>query len=192
MAPRYEVRDTQDMGRYWQVLYDVTLDDGTVTGHGHSIPKETLEWRAAEYGLDPQTEFETILDVVLAEPYIAADEQVGSVVGEELYDAPDIATARARHLARCARAKLAHRISTRKAIGKAANGSADSANPLDIIRNTAVIDPLVVEIKKEHVRRGREEHAKRTRPETPVDRAQRIATSFRVDINELQGMKKNG
>lgn len=192
MAPRYEVKEVQDHGHYWQVLYDLTRDDGTVTGHGHSIPKDTLEWRAAEYGLDPETEFETILDVVLAEPYIAIDEQVGSVVGEELYDAPDIATARARHLARCARAKLTHRISTRKAIGKTTNGSIDVANPLDLIRNTAVIDPLVVKIKKEHVRQGREEHAKRARPETPNDRAQRIAANLRVDINALQGMKRNG
>jgi hypothetical protein len=187
--PRYNVRDVEDRGHYWQVLYDVTLEDGTVTGHGHSIPKTTLEWRAAEYDLDPTTEFETILDIVLSEPYIAHDEQVGTLPGEELYNAPDIATARARHVSRCARAKLACRLSTRKAAGATVLREGESSNPLDLIRRTAVIDPLVVEVKREHVRRSREDLATSS-PDSPADRAARVAAELNVDLTTIQ--RKDG
>lgn len=189
MAPRYDVREVQDRGHYWQVIYDVTLEGGQTTEHGHAIPKDTLEWRAAEYDLNPDTDFETILDVVLAEPYIAAEEQVGRMPGEELYDAPDIATARARHIARCARAKLKHRISTRKvANGKGVGAKAEISNPFDIIRQGAVLDKIVMEIKKEHVRRTREENAAR-RSVSLMDstsREARVAKELSVDLDALK------
>ncbi|MFI6813287.1 hypothetical protein ACIBG7_12785 [Nonomuraea sp. NPDC050328] len=38
--------------------------------HGtHSFPHVTFEWRAAEYGIDPE-DVDTLLDVILYEPYI--------------------------------------------------------------------------------------------------------------------------
>lgn len=190
MAPRYEVREVQDRGHYWQVVYDVTYDNGFVTEHGHSIPKETLEWRAAEYDLDPVQDFESILDVVLAEPYIASEEQVGTVAGSELHDAPDIATARAHHISRCARAKLKCRISTRKVVNAKVLRAGEDANPLDVIRRDAVIDPVVVAIKKEHVRRARREHARRIK-EDESGRAERIAEELRIDLEKVkQGMSR--
>lgn len=186
MAPRYEIREVQDRGRYWQVVYDVAHDNGTTTEHGHSIPKETLEWRAAEYDLNPADQMETLLDIVLAEPYIDESEQVGTVTGEELIDAPDIATARTRHVTRCAKAKLKHRISTRKKnqAGETSSAAA-SGNPLDVIRTGAVIDPIVVEVKKAHVRRMREHHGRRME-ETPTDRAARVADQLDIDLNEVK------
>lgn len=190
MAPRHDVREVQDRGHYWQVIYDVTYDNGFVTEHGHSIPKETLEWRAAEYQLDPVAEFETILDIVLAEPYIDEAEQVGRVTGQELIDAPDIPTARAHHLSRCARAKLKHRITTRKVTS--VRSLVQLANPLDVIRNGAVIDPVVVAVKQEHVRKMRLDHADR-RNESPSARAERVAEALNVDLEiVVRGMRKNG
>lgn len=190
MATRYEVKEVQDRGRYWQVVYDATLDNGTVTEHGHSIPKETLEWRAAEYELDPATEFETILDIVLSEPYLAPEEQAGSLPGEELFDAPDIATARAKHINRCAKAKLRHRISTRKIPnGAAENKSSENGNPFDMIRTDAVIDPEVVALKREHVRRTREANAElrgKLQTEGSEDRAARVAQELGILFNAEQ------
>ncbi|MER6171372.1 hypothetical protein [Streptosporangium sp. NPDC001681] len=37
----------------------------------HSFPHSTLEWRAAEYGIDPD-DVDTLLDVILHEPYMAS------------------------------------------------------------------------------------------------------------------------
>lgn len=194
MAPRYDVREVQDRGHYWQVVYDVTHDNGFTTEHGHSIPKETLEWRAAEYDLNPETQFDTILDIVLAEPYIDEQERVGSVPGEELYDAPDIATARARHVSRCARAKLKHRMTTRAkkaAAGKSLGSAALPTDPLDMIRRDAAIDVRVVAIKREHVRRQREDIVERQRDTR--DRATRLAEHFGVDLDAVtQGKMNNG
>lgn len=180
MAPRYDVREVQDRGHYWQVIYDVTFDNNSTTEHGHSIPKDTLEWRAAEYDLDPTTEFETILDIVLTEPYIAPEDRV---VGEGLHDAPDITMARTQHINRCAKAKLKHRISTRQQTGQARNGKA-APHPLDMIRNDAIIDPVVVEIKKEHVRRTRAEHGVR-RTESAQSRALRIARELDIEPSSV-------
>lgn len=193
MAPRFDVREVQDRGHYWQVVYDVTREDGAATEHGHSIPKDTLEWRAAEYGLDAATQFETILDIVLAEPYIATEEAAGTLSGEELHDAPDIETARARHVNRCAKAKLKHRISTRKM----ASGSGKAKtlveidNPFDVIRNGAVIDETVVAVKREHVRRVREEFGNRKK-EKPGDRAVRIADGLGIDLDRVKRGLRNG
>lgn len=191
MAPRYAVRTVEDRGHYWQIVYDITLDDDTMTEHGHSIPKETLEWRAAEYDLDPNSQFETILDIVLAEPYIADDDRAE---GEQLYDAPDIETARAKHVSRCAKAKLKNRISTRKTPASAGKGlGAAAEHPLDIIRNTCVMDKTVIAIKREHVRRARAEHAARVRekPEQrEVRRAERVAEELGVDLIDATKMMK--
>lgn len=190
MAPRYDVREVEDRGHYWQVVYDVTHDNGFATQHGHSIPKETLEWRAAEYELDPSTDFETILDIVLAEPFVASEEQVGSVSGMELIDAPDIETAKAHHVSRCARAKLKHRITTRKAAGAKALKVDEPANPLDMIRNGAVIDPVVVAVKREHVRRTRAERLNR-RVENENDRAERMAKELNINLERVKrGMSR--
>lgn len=191
MAPRYEIKEVQDRGHYWQVIYDLTLDDGTVTGHGHSLPKDTLEWRAAEYNFDPVTDFETILDIVLAEPYVV-DEDRGE--GEQLHDAPDIDTARVKHVNRCAKAKLKHRISTRAAAGVKKAGSA--GHPLDLIRETCVMDKTVIAVKKEHVRQARAEHAERLREKPPAQRdehrAERLAAQLNVDLNQVRNeMRKN-
>jgi len=188
MAPRYDVREVQDRGRHWQVVYDVTQDDGSVTEHGHSIPKDTLEWRAAEYDLHPVNDLETILDMVLAEPYIAPEDRVA---GEELHDAPDIATARIRHVSRCAKAKLKHRIITRKTANGNGKAKAVVANPLDVIRVGAVIDPEVVAVKKEHVRRARLE-ARAGRREDGADRLTRIAKELNVDLTNDERGKNRG
>jgi hypothetical protein len=195
MAPRYDVREVQDRGHYWQVVYDLTMDDGTITEHGHSIPKDTFEWRAAEYDLHPANDFESILDIVLAEPYLAEEDRVP---GEELYDAPDIATARARHVTRCAKTKLKNRMSTRATVaaaGKGVGASAAPAHPLDVIRTGTVMDETVIAVKREHVRQAREERARQVR-ERPADReerrAERLAEQLSVDLDAVKSeMRKN-
>lgn len=192
MAARYDLREVQDRGHYWQVIYDLTMDDGTTTEHGHSIPKDTLEWRAAEYDLDPENDLDTILDIVLAEPYIADEDRAE---GEALHDAPDIATARAKHVSRCAKAKLKHRISTRATPAAKRAGEGTAPHPLDMIRNECVMDRTVIAVKKEHVRQAREEHARRMRQrpqEREVSRAEALAGSLGIDLKTVrENMRTN-
>jgi hypothetical protein len=75
----------------------------------HLLPLDAMEWRAAEYGIDP-ADTATLLDIVIAEPHLTREDWAS---GTKLHDAPDIDTARRDHLARCAVVKLRHRISIR-------------------------------------------------------------------------------
>jgi hypothetical protein len=119
-------------------------DDGTSIRLQHTFPLDTLEWRAAEYGIDP-ADTATLLDIVLAEPYLTKEDWA---TGHRLHDAPDIDTARADHLARCARAKLRHRLSTRTA-----------GHPCRRVAAESPLHPEAIELKRQLVAQARAAHA---------------------------------
>lgn len=77
------------------VTMDLVQDDGTVIPGTHTFPEDTMEWRAAEYGIDP-ADLDTLLDIVLHEPHLPDDDQPEL----SLHNAPTIDAARDRHLAR--------------------------------------------------------------------------------------------
>lgn len=77
---------------------DRTDDDGVVTRMAHLIPKEAMEWRAAEYGIDP-ADTDTLLDIVLHEPHVQVDKEL------QLYTAPDVESARAHLLEKVGKLK---------------------------------------------------------------------------------------
>lgn len=84
----------------WEV--QLVRPDGTVGNH--IMPISILEWRAAEYGIDP-TDVDTLMEVILHEPHMApADDTQHSVAaaedGPDLWAADNTDTARAAHLAR--------------------------------------------------------------------------------------------
>ncbi len=166
---KYTIRDVEDWGDKWQIVYDVTLDDETTTQSGHCFPKDTLEWRAAEYGIDP-ADTATLLDLVLAEPHL----QPADWSGTHLRDAPDIATARRDHIARCAAAKLRVRLSSRGALAR-------EGGPLEGIHTESPMDLEVIALKTEEVRRMRAEHAA---PRTPDNRSR--AERFRDQVGKTR------
>lgn len=135
---------TEDGQGHWSVVVTRIEDDGIVTTGVHVFPTDTLEWRAAEYGIDP-SDVDTLMDIILAEPYLTDQHWA---TGSQLHDADTIDQARADHIARCAAVKLAHRMSTR---GKA-------AEPLRAVRERHEMHPEALEMKRELVRRGREQH----------------------------------
>ncbi|MGW0575110.1 hypothetical protein ACWD25_03890 [Streptomyces sp. NPDC002920] len=67
------------------------------------MPKTILDWRAAEYGIDP-ADVDALLDIVLHEPHMAdADSQYGTRRGDagpDLWTAESTDAAREAHLAR--------------------------------------------------------------------------------------------
>lgn len=161
----------EDQSGRWNVRLNKTLDDGTVEEGCHVMPTDIMEWRAAEYGIDP-TDVDTLLDIVLAEPYLTAEDWA---VGTRLIDAPDIATARADHIARCARAKLRHRMSTRPS-------KAAPDHPLEVIRRNHRIDPDVIAVKAEYVSRMRLDVAAEAVRSTVADAALSRAEKMRRDL----------
>ncbi|MDX3230637.1 hypothetical protein [Streptomyces sp. ME19-01-6] len=80
MPIEYTISDVaEDAERdLWQVTYQSKAGEA----RNHLFPKATLEWRAAEYGLDDVDE---ILDIILHEPYAPAEQPVTPM---SLIDAP--------------------------------------------------------------------------------------------------------
>jgi hypothetical protein len=67
MPTEYTITNVvEDTGRdLWHITYQST---GGELRH-HVFPKSTLDWRAAEYGIDP-SDTATLLDIVLHEPFV--------------------------------------------------------------------------------------------------------------------------
>lgn len=156
---KIEFLSSEDDGRgHFIVQRRITDDTGVVHEGVHVFPHDTLEWRAAEYGIDP-TDTNTLMDIVLAEPYLTPEHYTGT---PHLYDGMStVEEARTAHLSRCAAVKLAHRISTR---GKA-------ASPLQLIRDNHQMHPEALALKRDLVEHGRQhQHQQRLAGE-----AERIA-----------------
>jgi hypothetical protein len=134
---RISFDDVDRQGDIWHVAVSIT-DGDTTTRLLHAFPVDSMEWRAAEYGIDDPA---TLLDIVLIEPHLTEEERQ---TGHQLHGAPDIPTARADHIARCARAKLRLRVSSR------AKGSS-----LQRVRDESPMDHEVIDVKRSHVEQVR-------------------------------------
>lgn len=128
------------------VEQELTMDDGQVIRGRHVFPDDTMEWRAAEYGIDP-TDLETLLDVVLWEPHLPEPDRPELL----LHDAPSVEAARTYHLSRIADRK-----------GTA--GRPPQAGPPDPVRSQIValsrMNPAALEVKKVLVDEGRKARKK--------------------------------
>lgn len=134
----------------------VLLESGEKELIAYQFPTDTMEWRAAEYGLHPEDDKNTLLDMVMAEAWMTEDDYLDDE--PKLYDCPDSDTARKHHVSRCARAKLKQRLSTRK----------KTDNPMLRVRDESPIHAEILEMKRMHVNRTRESHQARmvVNPET--------------------------
>ena len=153
--------------------YRVYLDTPRGT-HLHVFPADTLEWRAAEYGIDP-SDVDTLLDIVLHEPHIdepgnpfaiAAGQAVPDD-GPTLFTADTVDQAREAHLRRIERVKADKvRISIRPPARRpdAAVAARGAGDPLDVIRRRQ-LDPERVAAKAKLVaaERARVATARRAR-----------------------------
>lgn len=85
--------------------WQVTILQADGKPHAHLIPTAALEWRAAEYGIDP-TDIDTLLEILLHEPHMAMTEETEEQPpryadpGPALWEADSTAAARAAHLSR--------------------------------------------------------------------------------------------
>ncbi|MCF6423354.1 hypothetical protein [Amycolatopsis tucumanensis] len=137
------------------------IDEGKISKHVHIMPTDTLEWRSAEYDIDPNDR-DTLMDIALTEPFLKAEDYADGI---HLYDGlSDVATAKAAHLSRCALGKLRHRLSTRIKDG-----------PCLRLRDESPINLEVLEIKRRHVgaqRKWRASLRQRTSADVEASRVQ--------------------
>ena len=162
--------ELDEQRQLWYAALTIADDTGATTRMAYAFPTDTMEWRAAEYGIAPG-DTATLLDLVLAEPHLTPEEWA---TGHQLHTAPDLDTARRDHIARCASAKLRCRMSTR---------TKDS--PLDRVRTESVMHPEVIALKAEVVAQaraaqaiGRRKAARAARVESGEERAARLREQF--------------
>ena len=177
------VREVQKVesreGWHWGVVTEIPgqIDPRTnqPMKHIHIMPPDVFEWRAAEYDLDPEKDFETLLDMVLHGPFIPDPEDprnhaidaagltspattdVGSVVQKgdpvptHLYNAETVEKARRAHLARVEHVK-ANVVRIGPPTVSLVRGVSKPVDPLDAIRAEPVIDQEQLQKKKEIVK----------------------------------------
>lgn len=129
------------------IIADVVTPSGVRVAH--RFPVDTLEWRAAEYGLDPVVDADTLVDIVITEPHM--DSPVDPALA--LHTAPTVAAAREHHLSRVLPVEYADGVR-------------------EEIRAHSVMAPEALDIKREYVAAARASTA-RERPE-PTDHTDRV------------------
>lgn len=155
----------------------------------HIIPAEAFADRAAVYDLDP-ADVDTLLDILLHEPYMPPQETPGRPPAETVlvatadgleepaqllrgsaheepvtvFNAPTVAHAREAHLTRVEQAKQRVRIVPPRPAKQAAGRRAASAtvDPLDVIRQRVRIDPEDLAARRQMVEQARRDHADKT------------------------------
>lgn len=130
--PKIEIFNTQLREGNWLIDYTLTEDDGEVKKVRLVTPMDALEWRAAEYNIDP-ADIDTLIDIIVCEQFLPQsfyDSKDG------LYNAPNVDHARRRYIEEIAKIKLHYRVSTRK-----------SDCPLNVIRRNRVSNPMDLAIK---------------------------------------------
>lgn len=162
MAETWTVQSVEDTP--WESsspLWRVTLAKPNGDLHCHVFPHSIFDHRAAEYDIDP-ADINTLLDVVLHEPYLAdparlnaqddpaAQQGYVNAQGKPawLYNADSIEQARQAHLARIQHCKA----NTVRVVSPTSTGGQEAAvkDPLDALRRS--YKPNLESVKKLRVR----------------------------------------
>lgn len=122
-------------------------------GGSYVFPKETMEWRAAEYGLDDVDE---ILDVILHEFHLPDEpdrDDAAARAGLVTSNLPDAEPITLFNAASTADALAAHRlrIADTKKVRAVVQAPAKGKNPLDVIRAAHGITAAGLRAKREAV-----------------------------------------
>ena len=173
----------------WVVAKTINPDIGPPVRLAHAFAEDIIEWRVAEYDMDPNDR-DSLLEMILFEPHL--DDGVNDEHPLSLLNAPTIADARDFHRSRINTKKGNGKVNTRK---RAPNENAvansrsarfllidsgnDPALPLDILKREMPIDPEIVEVKKEHIRLLRQAVRSAGRPSSTELRARPSAEELR-------------
>lgn len=148
LAARYN-----EESRRIEVVKEIIEDDDSVNLNLHSFDAETLEWRAAEYGIE---DLDELVEIVLLEPFIE-DVKCLHVSSEEA-----LSTTRARvaelKLKMLSQTKM--KASVRNTLVTAGVDQvyvdAVANNPFQVIKDNSFVTPETLKLKRAHVAKTRE------------------------------------
>lgn len=150
----------EESNRYLTYM-EITEDDGTVRGHVHLFPSETLEWRMAEYDCT----LDEAIDMVMGEAFVTTEEDAKHP--NFLYNAATVEESKAWHLERCRRHKNDKRTKTPR-VGNARKTrmqemGIDSSrllpgdDPYAALAAHVQPDPELIELMRDHVSKVRKD-----------------------------------
>lgn len=64
-----DIVSAEKVDGYIQIIKEITDDDSNVSLNTHLMREDTVEWRAAEYGFDPETEWDDLINFLVYEPF---------------------------------------------------------------------------------------------------------------------------
>jgi hypothetical protein len=186
---------------WWNLHQLITPDDGREPyWWSHFFPHDIFEWRVAEYDL-PADDMDTLLDVVLYEPYLAEDFEMVPI------NAPSIKAARQHHLTRVKAVKgpgrlrgIAGRSTRTVPMAERPRQSVvllDSAeeDPLEVIKRESPMSAPHIEVKRQmidyHRESARREKALRA-PLAPAGWQRETADELRSRIMPKRGARTHG
>lgn len=161
-----------------EVIKEITADDNTTSLNLHTFHPETLEWKAAELGLNDPDE---IAEGILHEPFIedVMSLQLTQEAAKTLFRAR-IADAKARYTPingimtiAIKKAKMAAAGLQQQYVDAATN------DPLAVIRQFSTFDPEVIEVKSRHIVGVRSNFAARQAASSPTG-SERAASLERI------------
>lgn len=133
------------------VIKEITEDDGTVGLNLHIVPDGALEWRAAEYGIEP-SETATLIDFLMYEPFVE---------NKSLYEHEDRHAAREemKTLVAEAKAKLSPKAKSAQPVGSATTELLaklpqqlrSEEDPYTAIARHSKVNKELHDLKREHV-----------------------------------------
>lgn len=159
---------------------DVTDDEGKAVRLAYIFPKDTMEWRAAEYDIDP-SETEVLLDIILFEPHIKVPPERQLYVAESHDDARSyLLGAIAQKKAESARERAQMRLPEGK-------GKSPEENARARVLELSHLDPEVIVAKREMVQvlRGRLIQARRARAAQSFRQAANPQNSRRAHYSKI-------
>lgn len=173
--PKIEILDVTSDDSKWHIIYEETADDGAVKKVKLVAPLDMMEWRAAEYNLNPNN-IDQLIDIILCEQYIP---QSHFESDKGLFKVGDIAEARAEYLRLIAEIKWHYRLTTRR-----------KDSPVSYIRNRAIHNPSAIALKGANVMLQRHVQGAEKLPEHTLMVVSNLIKGFQNQVEAMQQQEK--
>lgn len=171
-----------------EVVKEITEDDGSTSLNLHTFNPETLEWKAAEYDI---ADVDELFDIVMHEPFIddVRPLQLDKQAAKSLVRARVAALkagATSTKLDGRAAATPAEKTTLRNRLNQAGVPdkyvAAVDENPLVVIRRHCPFDEEVIDVKRNHLEKSRQEvaaeRANVRQQMSPTERAEALSRSL--------------